>query len=285
MVLAADGQILRAFSAAGGAWRFPVKPSEVDAKYLRFLIAYEDQRFYYHPGVDPLAVVRATGQAIAAGQIVSGASTLTMQTARLLEPRPRLIASKLIEMGRAVQLEARFGKEGILGIYLTLAPYGGNLEGIRAASLAYFGKEPTHLSEAEAALLVALPQSPEAQRPDRLQANAIAARAKVLARLLDDGAIDRQAYETALAEPVPTGRYPALNDAPHLALRLRLDAPADQTIGTTIDHGLQRRVEDLVRRHQTALEPGATIAVLAVANDGRKVIAYVGSGDFFDWQR
>src|SRR6185369_3231537 len=210
MVLAADGQILRAFSAAGGAWRFPVKPSEVDAKYLRFLIAYEDQRFYYHPGVDPLAVVRATGQAIAAGQIVSGASTLTMQTARLLEPRPRLIASKLIEMGRAVQLEARFGKQGILGIYLTLAPYGGNLEGVRAASLAYFGKEPAHLTEAQAALLVALPQSPETLRPDRFPAAAKAARDKVLARMQGAGVIDEATYRIALAEPSPSTRLPAL---------------------------------------------------------------------------
>jgi penicillin-binding protein 1C len=112
MVLADDGQILRAFSASGGAWRFPVKPEEVDPKFLRFLIAYEDQRFTYHPGVDPLAIVRAAGQAIAAGEIVSGASTLSMQTARLLEPRPRVMASKLIEMARAVQLEARLFRQG-----------------------------------------------------------------------------------------------------------------------------------------------------------------------------
>src|SRR3954463_12294687 len=100
MVLAQDKQILRAFSAAGGAWRFPVTADEVDPTYLRFLITYEDQRFYYHPGVDPFAVLRAAGQAIAAGEIVSGASTLTMQTARLLEPRPRVVAAKLIEMAR-----------------------------------------------------------------------------------------------------------------------------------------------------------------------------------------
>src|SRR3569833_1872404 len=136
MKLAADGSILRAFTAAGGAWRFPSKTDEVDPKFLKFLIGYEDQRFYRHPGVDPLAMLRAVGQAVAAGHVVSGASTLTMQTARLLEPRPRVLASKLIEVGRALQLEARLGKPGILDVYLTLAPYGGNLEGIRAASLA-----------------------------------------------------------------------------------------------------------------------------------------------------
>ena len=285
MVLAQDGQILRAFSAAGGAWRFPVKPEEVDPKYLRFLIAYEDQRFYHHPGVDSLAVVRAAGQAVVAGKIVSGASTLTMQTARLLEPRPRVLASKLIEMGRAFQLEARVGKQGILGIYLTLAPYGGNLEGVRAASLAYFGKEPRRLTEAQAALLVALPQSPETLRPDRHPAAAKAARDKVLARMLDAGVIDDATYRTALAEPSPSRRLPALNAAPHLARRLRLEAPGDITIRTSIDADLQQRIETMAARAQTGLEPGAGIAALVVDNAARRVVAYLGSADFFDDRR
>jgi penicillin-binding protein 1C len=285
MVLAADGQILRAFSASRGAWRFPVTPDAVDEKYLRFLIAYEDQRFYVHPGVDPLAVLRAAGQAIAAGEIVSGASTLTMQTARLLEPRPRVIASKLIEMGRAVQLEARVGKRGILGIYLTLAPYGGNLEGVRAASLAYFGKEPLHLTEAQAALLVALPQSPETLRPDRFPEAAQAARDKVLARMLDAGVIDEATYRMALAEPSPSTRLPALNEAPHLALRLRLQAPGDLMVRTNIDADLQRRIEVMAARVQATLEPGAGVAALVVDNAERRVVAYLGSGNFFDDRR
>ncbi|HVM85739.1 MAG TPA: penicillin-binding protein 1C [Candidatus Binatia bacterium] len=285
MVLAADGSILRGFAASGGAWRFPATTTEVDPKFLKFLIAYEDQRFYRHPGVDPLAVLRATGQAIAAGHVVSGASTLTMQTARLLEPRPRVLASKLIEMARALQLEARVGKEGTLGIYLTLAPYGGNLEGIRAASLAYFGKEPSHLTEAEAALLVVLPQSPETLRPDRFPEAAKAARDKVLARLLGEGVIDRPTYETAIAEPAVAKRLPALNDAAHLALRLRLEAPGDLTIRTSVDADLQDRVEALAERSQSNLEPGAGIAVLVVDNAERRVIAYLGSADFFDDKR
>jgi penicillin-binding protein 1C len=285
MVLAGDGQILRAFSAAGGAWRFPAKPEEVDPKFLRFLIAYEDQRFAMHPGVDPLAVLRAAGQAAAAGKVVSGASTLTMQTARLLEPRPRVLASKLIEMARAVQLEARLGKPDILGIYLTLAPYGGNLEGVRAASLAYFGKEPLHLSEAEAALLVALPQSPETLRPDRFPAAAQAARNKVLARMRDAGVIDDLTYRTALAEPSPSRRLPALNEAPHLALRLRLEAPGDLMIRTSIDADLQRRIEAMAARVQGGLEPGAGVAALVVDNAERRVVAYLGSADFFDDRR
>jgi len=285
MVLAQDGQILRAFSASGGAWRFPVTAEEVDPTYLRFLIAYEDQRFYHHPGIDPFAMVRAASQAIAAGEIVSGASTLTMQTARLLEPRPRVIASKLIEMARAVQLEARVGKPGILGIYLTLAPYGGNLEGVRAASLAYFGKEPAHLTEAQAALLVALPQSPETLRPDHFPEAAKAARDKVLARLRDAGVIDEATYRNALAEPSPNTRLPALNEAPHLALRLRLQAPGDLMIKTNIDVDLQRRIETMTARVQGTLEPGAGVAALVVDNAERRVVAYLGSADFFDDRR
>ncbi|WP_395020234.1 penicillin-binding protein 1C [Dongia sp.] len=285
MVLAQDGQILRAFSAAGGAWRFPAKPEEVDPKFLRFLVAYEDQRFYLHPGVDPLAVARAAVQAIAAGEIVSGASTLSMQTARLLEPRPRVLASKLIEMGRAVQLEARLGKPEILGIYLTLAPYGGNLEGVRAASLAYFGKEPAHLTEAQAALLVALPQSPETLRPDRFPAAAKAARDKVLARMLAAGVLDEAIYSSALAEPAPSRRLPALNEAPHLALRLRLQSPGDLMIKTNIDADLQRRIEVMTARVQATLEPGAGVAALVVDNAERRVVAYLGSADFFDDRR
>jgi penicillin-binding protein 1C len=285
MVLAGDGQILRAFTAAGGAWRFPATTDEVDPKFLKFLIGYEDQRFYHHPGVDPLAGVRAVEQALAAGHIVSGASTLTMQTARLLEPRPRVMASKLIEMGRAFQLEARLGKAGILNVYLTLAPYGGNLEGVRAASLAYFGKEPAHLTEAEAALLVALPQSPETLRPDRFPAAAKAARDKVLARLKGEGILDSSAYTAAIAEPVPKRRLPALNDAAHLALRLRLDRPGELTVKTFIDADLQNRIETMAARYQAGLEPGAGIAALVVDNKERRVIAYLGSADFFDDRR
>ena len=189
LVLDADGGILRAFTTSDGMWRLPVAAAEVDPNYIDALIAYEDQRFYSHPGVDPIAVVRAGFQWASHGRIVSGASTLTMQTVRLLEPRPRTFGSKVIEALRALQLERRYSKDEILSMYLTLAPFGGNLEGVRAASLAYFGKEPTELSVSQAALLVALPQSPERLRPDRHPEAAGVARARVLAMLADRDAI------------------------------------------------------------------------------------------------
>ncbi|KGF69139.1 penicillin-binding protein, partial [Hoeflea sp. BAL378] len=166
-VLDRDGGLLRAYTAAGGVWRLPVTLDEVDPDYVNMLIAYEDRRFRSHHGVDPVALMRAAAQFVGnGGRIVSGGSTITMQLARLIEPRTeRSLAAKLRQMARALQIERRLGKDEILRLYLTLAPYGGNLEGVRAASLAWFGREPRKLSLSQAALLVALPQSPESRRP------------------------------------------------------------------------------------------------------------------------
>ena len=185
-------------------WRLKTTVDEVDPTYLALLKAYEDSRFDYHFGVDPLAVVRSAALDITRGRIVSGASTLTMQAARLLEPRPRTFVSKIIEAARAVQLEWHFSKREVLGIYLTLAPMGGNLEGVRAASLAYFGKEPRQLNAAESALLVAIPQSPSRRRPDRSPAAAKDGRDGVLARGLEDHVLDQKLYDMAMSRPVPT---------------------------------------------------------------------------------
>ena len=277
-----DGKLLRAFPAGDGNWRLPVQVASVDPGYSRMLIAYEDKRFYHHLGVDPLALVRATGQLLAAGHVVSGASTLTMQTARLLEPRPRTLLSKLIEMGRALQLEERFDKDQILAMYLTLAPYGGNLSGIRAAARFYFGKEPAELSAAEAALLVALPQSPERLRPDRFARAAGKARAAVLARLAGTGAVSQGAALEAEHAPLPTVRLAPPVDAPHLAARLVAAAPGAGGIRSLIDGDLQRRLQALALRRQQGLEADATLAILVVENGTRAVRAYVGAGDFFD---
>ncbi len=282
LVLAADGAILRAFAADDGRWRFPLAPAAVDRKLVDYLLAFEDRRFRWHPGIDPLAALRAGTQAIAAGKIVSGASTLTMQVARLLEPHPRSLGGKIREAVRALQLEYRYGKDEILGFYLMLAPYGGNLEGVRAASLAYFGKEPTRLTEAEAALLVALPQSPERLRPDRFPAAAKAGRDKVLARLHAAGLLDDAAYAAALAEPVPDRRHAVPSDAPHLAEKLTRDLPLATAIRSTIDRDLQLRLQDLAARHRRDFEPSATIAILAIRNSNRHVLAYIGAADYFD---
>ena len=280
LVLARDGSILRGFLAADAKWRLPVAPESVDPLYRRMLIAAEDQRFDGHPGVDPLAALRALAQLATRGQVVSGASTLTMQAVRLLERRPRTLGSKLIEIGEALALERRLDKDAILGLYLTLAPFGGNLEGVRAASLAYFGKEPLHLSPAEAALLVAIPRSPERLRPDRHPDAARIARDAVLRRMVERGVIAESLFVEARADPVPHERQPMPFHAPHLARRLRDAEPGLAVQVTTIDPTLQRRVEALLLREAAALDPQASIAALVVDNRDRRVTAYVGNADF-----
>ena len=221
VVVDRDGKLLRPFTTTDGYWRLPAKPEDVDRRFIAMLVAYEDKRFYSHHGVDPVAILRACWQLARHGHVVSGGSTLTMQVARLLEPRPdRTIGAKIAEMIRAVQLENRLSKDEILTLYLALAPYGGNLEGTRAASLAYFGKEPKRLSTAEAAMLVALPQAPESRRPDRAPVAARVARDRVLALLAGKNVINRDQAQAASLEGAPQGRklFPIL--AAHVAERL-----------------------------------------------------------------
>jgi penicillin-binding protein 1C len=248
LVLARDGSILRGFLSADGKWRLPTVAGEIDPLYRDMLIATEDRRFASHFGIDPLAIGRALVQFAQHGHAVSGASTLTMQAVRLLERRKRTLAAKLAESGEAHALERRLDKNAILGIYLTLAPFGGNLEGVRAASLAYFAKEPAHLTPAEAALLVAIPRSPERLRPDRHPEAARQARDAVLRRMAAAGIISDATLAEASAEPVPAVRMALPLDAPHLARRLRDDNPRDRVMHTTIDPLLQRRVEALLKR-------------------------------------
>ena len=191
---------------------------------------------------------------------------------------PRTLLGKTLEMLRALQLERRYSKAQILSIYLTLAPFGGNLEGVRAASLAYFGKEPRRLTPGEAALLVALPQSPERVRPDLHAEAARHARDKVLRRLGARGGLSAAQVAEALAEPIPERRAALPFLAPHLAAELAASAAPGSQLRTTLDGWLQRRIEDLVRREP--LEEGASIAVMVVENHGRRVRAALGSADF-----
>ena len=214
-----NGKLLRAYAMADGRWRLPVDArTGVDPGYLKLLLAYEDQRFRSHHGVDPLALGRAALQLVTRGHIVSGGSTITMQLARLMEPRrERSVSAKLRQMVRALEIERQLSKDQILDLYLALAPFGGNLEGIRAASIAYFGKEPKRLSLAEAALLVALPQSPETRRLDRHPEVARAARDRVLDRMVEEGRVSPEDAVQAKAVPVPRLRKPMPILAPHSA--------------------------------------------------------------------
>jgi penicillin-binding protein 1C len=282
-----NGKLLRAYAMADGRWRLPVDAkTAVDPGYLKLLLAYEDRRFRSHAGVDPLALGRAAFQLLTRGHIVSGGSTITMQLARLMEPRrERSLYAKLRQMVRALQIERQLNKEEILDLYLALAPYGGNLEGIRAASIAYFGKEPKRLSLAEAALLVALPQSPETRRLDRYPQTARAARDRVLDRMVEDSQISTEDALAAKAVPAPRLRKPMPILAPHsadAALATVKDAPV---IKLTLDSSLQKTLEALARDRAIALGPNISVGILAVDNASGDVLARVGSSDYFDDRR
>jgi len=277
-----EGRVLRAFTADDQRWRFATTTEEVSPLYLEMLKVYEDRRFDSHFGVDPLAVGRALGQMAWNGKVVSGASTLTMQVARLLEPRARTLEAKAIEAFRALQLEKRFTKKEILDLYLTLAPFGGNLEGVRAATLSYFGKEPGVLTPAEAALLVALPQAPSVLRPDVYPAAARRARDKVLARAAQAGVITLKELLEGIEAPVPTARRAMPFIAPLLSEQLAAAYPQQAEIATTIDGRLQAAIEQLAVPAARRLGTGVSLAVVVMDNATGAVLAHLGSADYFD---
>jgi penicillin-binding protein 1C len=281
-----NGRLLRAYATTDGRWRLPATVSDVDPRFVEMLQTYEDRRFHQHWGVDPLAIARATFQFIGNGRIISGGSTLTMQVARLLEPRAeRTLGAKLRQMVRAIEIERNLSKNEVLGLYLTLAPYGGNLEGIRAASLAYFGKEPKKLSLAEAALLVALPQSPELRRPDRSSIVARAARDRVLDRIAKAGTIPEDEIAFAKLDSVMAGRRPMPALAPHAADQAVAASPKQKLHRLTIDASLQKNLEDLARERTRGLGLNVSVAIIAVDNATGEVLARVASSDYFDEQR
>jgi len=286
-VLDRNGHLLRAYAASDGRWRLPATVADVDPRFFDVLFAYEDKRFRSHHGVDPLAVARAVFQLVTNGRILSGGSTLTMQVARLLEPRnSRTVSAKLRQIIRALEIERALNKDRILSLYLSFAPYGGNIQGIRAASLAYFGKEPRHLSLGEAALLVALPQAPEQRRSDRFPELARAARNRVLDRFAAIGRVPAEEIALAKAEPVPTGRRPMPMVAPHAADQAIANAPAVHELRLSIDGSLQHSLEELAREREYALaaslSPSISLAILAIDNATGQVLAHVGSPAYFD---
>jgi penicillin-binding protein 1C len=285
-VLDRNGRLLRAYTAADGRWRLPLEPAQVDQRYLAMLIGFEDKRFYRHHGVDPWAIGRAAWQLARHGRIVSGGSTLTMQVARLLlgEHR-RTAAGKLRQALAALRLERRLGKDEILRLYLRLAPFGGNLEGARAAALAYFGKEASRLSLAEAALLVALPQAPELRRPDRSPAAAKRARNRVLAHAAARQIIPFEEAGRAMAEPVPSSRRDFPQLAPHLADAEVQHDKARLVHVLTLDAGLQANLERLVEEHAEAQPGRLSAALIAVEHRTGEVLAQVGSPGYLDGDR
>ncbi|WP_188356031.1 penicillin-binding protein 1C [Rhizobium rhizogenes] len=285
-VLDRDGKLLRAFATPDGRWRLKTTAAEVDPQFLRMLVAYEDQRFYDHHGVDPWALMRSAWQLASNGRIVSGASTLSMQVARLIEPRAdRSFSAKLLQAMRALQIERRLDKAEILDLYLNIAPYGGNLEGVRAASLAWFGKEPGRLDTAEAALLVALPQLPEKRRPDRFPEAAKQARERVLQRLAVERVVGEGEAERATLSAVPANRRDLPAFAPHMAVAARAKSPNATEAHSTLKLPIQRELEAVARHAVEKLGDKVSVAIVMADAETGDILAEVGSADYLDTAR
>lgn len=303
-VLFDDGSTAFVFLAPDDRYRIPVTAAElpgsngregpaesiaVDPAFLDALIRFEDKRFGRHVGLDPLALTRAVVQNLRAGRVVSGGSTLTLQLVRVLEPRPRTIRSKIIEVLRAAQIEVRLSKREVLAAYLTYAPYGRNVEGVRAASWAYFGHGPERLSADQIATLLAVPQNPNGRAPggeggERLRA----ARDDIGARLARWGVLEE--FDGAAIEP-PTSLRPLPRHAPHASFWLRDrtagDSESGDVVHTTLDRGTQQTAEHILRSHRPSLrELGIhNGAVVLVDNESGSVRALVGNFDFWDAER
>nr|WP_244665344.1 penicillin-binding protein 1C [Afifella marina] len=286
LVVDRNGTLLRPFPVADGIWRLNAAKGDVDPLFTRLLLAYEDKRFFTHHGVDMAAMGRAFWQMLRHGRIVSGGSTLTMQVARLLgDDDTRSLVGKAHQILLARALETRLSKDEILNLYLLLAPYGGNIEGVRAASLAYFGKEPHRLTAAEAALLVAIPQSPEARRPDRFPKRAKEARDRVLARAAKAGALRPEIARQARTEASPHTRHPFPMLAAHLANRLAHQPDAPAVVALSIDADTQARLEALAHKAAKTLGRKTSVAILVADHRTGEILASVGSSDPLDFAR
>lgn len=276
-VLDARGRTMFSVVGPDEQWRYPVRMADVSPWLVQATIAVEDERFYHHPGVDPVSIVRAVGQNLLARRIVSGASTLDMQVCRMMYDRPRTCRAKLVEAFRALQLNRLMSKEDVLEVYLNVAPYGGNLRGVEAASRTYFSKRAKDLSLAEAALIAGLPQSPSRYRPDRHLDTAVQRQRFVLRRMLDERTITEGQFAAALSSPIEIRgllRLPQAIHASALALRRR---PAGGQ--TTIDLDIQGQVERLAREHLTGLPESTDVAVTVIDVAGSAIVAMLGSGD------
>jgi penicillin-binding protein 1C len=282
VVMDRHGEPLRFFLPADERWRFPVRLSELPPELPKALVASEDQRFYRHFGVDPIAVARAAWSNLRRGGVVSGASTIPMQVARMAEPRRRTLVSKVRESFRALQLERRFGKDELLEIYLNLTPYGGNVEGVGAAAWFYFGKEPDQLSLGEIALLTALPRSPGRYDPVSHPKAAERARGRVLRQLAARGVFPSREIAEAERQPIPSVRRRPPFSSPHFTEMVKAQLPGETRIRTTLDRSAQAAAESQVARRIRELRDLGigNAAVVVIDNETRAVRALVGSAGF-----
>ncbi len=283
-VYSREGRMLSCFTSSDRFWRRPVPLKEISPRLIEAVLCMEDRWFYYHPGVNPVALAQAAVDNLRAGHIKRGGSTITMQIARMIEPKERTYASKAIEILRALQLELHYSKDELLELYFNLAPYGGNIEGVGAATYFYFEKEPSRLSWSEAAILTAIPASPTRFRPDRDRELCRNRRDRVLETLHAEGVIDDDLYASALEETLPQERVTPPASAPHYSQWVSQKYRSHSTVRSTLNHDIQTMCEQLVGRHHARLAPLDinNLAVVVLDNRRHDLLAMVGSADFTD---
>lgn len=282
-VFSADSVLLSASLNDTDKWRLRSELNDVSPYFIKTIIYKEDKWFYYHPGVNPVAIVRAFWQNITTGRRVSGASTITMQVARLLEPKERTLFSKFIEVMRAFQLELLYSKNEILTAYVNLLPYGGNIEGVKAASLKYFDRLPQKLSISQSVLLAIIPNDPNRLRPEENNVELKNERDLWLSNLLNAGEITESEYKNAVSEDISTVRYPMPNEAPHLSRRLKAENDTD-IIYSSVERNKQNKVNAILKSYINSLNSKGIFngAVLVVENETGFAKVYCGSQDFGD---
>ena len=277
------GEVINGYLTKDEKWRMKTELKEISPLLKKAIIAKEDKYFYYHPGVNPFAVARAAFMNIFHLRRTSGASTITMQVARALTHRKRTFSSKVVEMFRAVQLELKYSKDEILQMYLNLVPYGGNIEGVKAASILYFKTDPDHLSLAQIIALSVIPNRPSTLVIGRRNDQIVKARNVWLNKLADEKFFTRQEVADAISEPLTAKRTVVPHLLPHLCNKLKV-LGSENLINTTIDLPVQAKVEKLTAEYIHALKAGNihNAAVIIVNNATNEVITYVGSADFTD---
>ena len=273
-----DGSPIAYYPDARGEWKFTKSEAQVDPLMIQMLVAIENRSFWHDPGVDPLAILRAAGQLIVRRHVVSGASTLTMQVARLLHPAPRTLPVKMREAVEALWLNVRYSKRHVLGMWLSLAPFGGNIVGVEAASRIWFGKSPRSLTPAQAALLVALCRRPEALRPDRHPHAAMIARNRILSESAKEGVISARQAERAEKAPIPRHWHVLPQQSPQKTIHLASGTR------TTLDPALNDALSSLAHNALVSMPSAESLAIMIVDARTRAVrAAYL--GDFADPSR
>jgi penicillin-binding protein 1C len=284
VVLDHDGRLLNAYVAADGKWRLRTDPAEIPERLKQILLRREDRWFYYHPGVNPFALFRAAWQNLRGGRRISGGSTITMQIARMLEPKPRTIAAKMFEAFRAVQLELRYSKAQLLEIYLSMVPLGGNIEGLKSASFLYYQTPPERLNIAQLFDLILIPRDPNGLQPDKHPDRLLAERGRQARRWIARGFFTHADSAVLWSTPAGVTRSSFPRYAPHFCLRIREAAPKGGDVRSTLRLPVQQTVERLLAAHLRVWNARGVrnSAVLVVDNRTRDVVAYAGSGNFDD---